>query len=688
VRSRTQLVIAFFSAMIVALAAVSVMGRSSPGMLASVHQRESELAGRNDCSECHGGLFGSMRSACAECHAPIEAQLETGNGLHGRLAGRADQCGLCHTEHHGAGAPLVHAQSFALAGVPDVKRFDHALIGFVLDGAHLELACTECHVNADEAILPRGAQRYLGLARDCASCHEDPHLGRYSAVACTACHGQATWDGFASEGHERFLPLSGGHGDLACDACHAPESAHAFELLAGGATRPSDRECSACHASPHAPDFARGAAALAGLGPGAGCVTCHVSEHTSFHDPALMAMSAEQHAASGFGLAAPHAELECQACHSPGKNRFQARYPGRAPEACSVCHADPHGGQFAVGAFGGQECTACHAATHFEPHAFGVEEHASAALALDGAHLETECAECHVTPAEDAPRAFRGTSDRCDACHADAHAGFFDASVAELPEVAHGECAQCHETTGFGDAGAEFEHAFTGFALGGAHAESECAACHEPSAEPDATGRTFGKVHALFGAFQGCATCHADPHLGLFDARPGVPALVEGRAGCARCHVESSFRTLPRGFDHGFWTGFPLAGAHAGASCAACHAPLGGAGRDGRTAAEAAGAACSDCHEDPHAGQFAAADGASDCTRCHAAASAGFLVFDHERDARFPLGEAHAALDCAACHHTVPRDGLDVVHYRPLGRECADCHGGNAEVLLRRRSRR
>src|SRR6185436_20681721 len=60
VRSRTQVLIAFFSAMVVTLVAISDMGRTSPGELSEVHRRVGELAGRNDCSECHGGLFGDM----------------------------------------------------------------------------------------------------------------------------------------------------------------------------------------------------------------------------------------------------------------------------------------------------------------------------------------------------------------------------------------------------------------------------------------------------------------------------------------------------------------------------------------------------------------------------------------------------------------------------------------------------
>ena len=40
-------------------------------------------------------------------HEAIADQLEGLTGLHGTLDARAEQCGLCHAEHHGAGADLV-----------------------------------------------------------------------------------------------------------------------------------------------------------------------------------------------------------------------------------------------------------------------------------------------------------------------------------------------------------------------------------------------------------------------------------------------------------------------------------------------------------------------------------------------------------------------------------------------------
>jgi hypothetical protein len=63
------------------------------------------------------------------------------------------------------------------------------------------------------------------------------------------------------------------------------------------------------------------------------------------------------------------------------------------------------------------------------------------------------------------------------------------------------------------------------------------------------------------------------------------------------------------------------------------------------------------------------------------------LHFDHERDARFALGDAHKKLDCAACHHVEERGELEFVRYRPIAFRCVDCHGVGEDVLLRRKPR-
>jgi hypothetical protein len=686
--SRLSFWIATLSLCAVLLIGLVDVQRTSPGPITNVHAQLEKLAGGESCAQCHGGWFSDMTDSCLECHAPVEAQIEEREGLHGaQPRAIAERCATCHSEHHGANFAIVNDQSFALAGAKNRAEFDHALIGWEMNGKHSEQECSKCHESADLAVLPEGTPRFLGLTQDCASCHEDPHKGRM-AISCASCHGQETWDGLHSLGHEKRLPLIGGHGDISCRTCHEKDAPRSLEALGEALHKPKPRDCVACHESPHVEGFTQSAALEAELAPGAGCVVCHAAEHDTFRDERLE-LSPQQHAFSGFSIAAPHAELECAQCHEPKAAEFAARYPGRRQDQCSACHSDPHGAQFASGPFSGGDCIACHSRQHFEPHEFDLEKHARTALALEGQHAKTECAECHGDPAPDEPRVFRGTDSQCSACHGDAHEKFFDPKLAARssgPTPANGDCARCHDAQSFSNAHAGFDHArWTGFEVLGAHAQSSCEACHPREEHPDPHGRTFGRVDEHFGEFESCGTCHDDPHGGDFD-KPRHPKQFRGEASCARCHDSTSFRTLPHGFDHGLWTRFGLEGGHEGLSCSDCHTPLRKPDALGRTWARAAGSSCADCHDDPHAGQFDDA-GAADCARCHTSDEKSMLFFDHELDSRFALGEAHSKLDCGACHAFEKRGDLEFVRYRPLGTRCVDCHGVGEDVLLRRKPR-
>lgn len=690
--------IAVLSFAAVVSVAVVDLQRTSPGELTRVHARDGELEGGQNCDACHGGFFSGMTESCLDCHAPIAQQFEQNEGLHGVIDREvAQRCSTCHSEHHGPQFAIVNRQSFALAGVPDPKQFDHELIGWEMNGKHLELDCAECHTHASVDVLPQGAVRFLGLVQDCASCHDDPHEGMMK-VSCASCHGQESWDSMRADGHERFLPLIGGHGDLDCRACHAQGSERALEAM-DKRGRPIDpRACLDCHASPHVEGFAESAASAQGIAHGAGCVGCHAAEHVSFRDPRLE-LDAAQHAWSGFSLDKPHDTVACEKCHDPQLPEFLARYPGREQDRCSQCHADPHGGQFQEGPFSQGDCIACHARTEFAPHLFGVDDHQRAAFALSGMHEQTACNACHLVPEgpnplsagpdAELPREFRGTPGVCELCHADVHDAIFAEPASVLPPLAAGECARCHDTSSFTAVPeSRFDHgAWTNFTISGAHAEASCEVCHVPRAEPDVNGRSFGRVDEHFGKYTGCITCHADPHDGRFDGEQ-FPVEVDGKTDCARCHDTSSFRTLYQGFDHGRWTGFELRQGHARADCAACHTPRIPPDANGRSWEPALGSACADCHDNPHGGQFAV-QGQTNCAACHDEDARNFSTFDHDRDSRFPLGETHRDVACAQCHLSEAppgvQNGRPIVRYKPLGIECADCHGVHEEVLLRRR---
>ncbi len=687
--SNPRIWLAFFSGAAVFALVLRDAGKITPGDLATVHDRVPELVDRDGCSMCHGGGQISMGDRCLECHEVITEQLDGEHGLHGGLVRAvAEGCALCHSDHHGTGFELVNARSFALAGSLDPEQFDHELIGFSMSGKHLEQECSKCHENADADPLEEGTFRFLGLAQDCASCHEDPHEGRMTR-SCAECHGQETFQDFADFEHDQRFPLDGSHADVSCLQCHATEQEHSVETLDSGERPDRVRICVDCHESPHQKPFMRRIAAMVGSTPRQNCTSCHSVDHESFSGIGLE-ITPEEHACSGFALAPPHEEVSCADCHGDASSSFQQRYPGRAPEDCGQCHTDPHEGQFQDGQFA-SGCLTCHDRLSFTPHEFSAEKHNRTLLSLAGGHSEVECSACHEEPSEGLTLVFADAAHACEACHDDGHDGFFASFALGLEPNDGGECARCHTVDSFSEVpSSHFNHEFwTGFGVAGAHAQNACESCHPRSLEPNAVGRTFGRATEQFGRVEGCASCHLDPHLGEFDG-PDSPALVEGREGCARCHVESSFRTLDHGFDHELWTGFGLAGTHAEISCSECHAALTVDRADGRSFARAKGTGCADCHGFPHAGQFRV-NGSTDCKRCHDDGAHGFdeLVFDHGTDSRFLLEDAHLELDCSDCHRPwALAEGVEVVRYRPLGLECADCHGSTEGGRARQRRRK
>ena len=442
----------------------------------------------------------------------------------------------------------------------------------------------------------------------------------------------------------------------------------------------------------------------------------------------------EAHAALALKLEGRHETLECAECdQTPAAPAGAARQFRGTPASCAECHDDAHRDYFSARADVGLpgdplDCASCHDAHSFQRRATDRPPSAEwphgdwTGFALTDAHARAECESCHPRTAEPnaagrtlgfledhlgvlpegAPRALLR---ECTACHADVHDGRLLAGSEGLPANRGTTCGRCHGESKFSELlDADFAHGrWTGFDLHGAHAQADCLACHgdgahlpSPSRVHDGAlmtpelKRRLGLVSDRFTAgFEECASCHADVHDGHFD-RSGLDLQTERGMGCARCHDEASFRVASTDFDHQHWTGFALTGAHAEQSCVGCHDPrtaavlmspgtvLGGAeGAVQRRLGRAVGGDCVSCHADPHVGQFRDVQGKVDCARCHADDGAFELAgFDHDRDTRFALDDDHSKLDCGACHQSSPLPGGgEAVRYRPLGLECASCHG-------------
>jgi len=115
-------------------------------------------------------------------------------------------------------------------------------------------------------------------------------------------------------------------------------------------------------------------------------------------------------------------------------------------------------------------------------------------------------------------------------------------------------------------------------------------------------------------------------------------------------------------FDHSK-TRFPLLGAHKEVDCQKCHTP----GDDGKPRYQGiAFAACSNCHADPHKGEFKPG-----CDSCHTTVtwkrSRFSSRFDHSQTG-FPLEGKHIEVGCVDCHKG-PDFKIPIAH-----NTCEDCH--------------
>ncbi|MBI3449524.1 MAG: hypothetical protein HY049_11500 [Acidobacteria bacterium] len=657
------------------LSPLSAFAQVSPGPLAKPH---SGLEGALRCVKCHGATHESMDGRCLTCHREIAALRDAGRGLHGAKGLRA--CASCHPDHAGADFEMIEWEG----GTPE--KFDHRKAGWPLEGKHASIKCAECHqpkfrVSKSAGLAPDGPGHdhgWLGLERECASCHEDVHRGALGAD-CAHCHGMDRWKPVASFDHGRTTyPLSGKHSEVACAKCH-----EAARLTPGhdreGRTIPIYKpvphtECSDCHADPHQGRL------------GAACAKCHVTEGFK-----RVAGGSFDHDRTRYPLRGLHRTVTCAACHDPEKAW------GKSPAfaRCGDCHKDAHGGQTATAA-GTPDCAACHSPDGFKPSSFSVADHDRTSYGLAGAHLKVPCAACHLKSPAGVDPARLGSSkvwlrrphEKCMDCHADAHGR----QLAGSPDK--GACERCHSVEAFKPSRfAASDHAKLRLPLEGRHGEIPCAACHGPSrpglpALAPAVASGSAKI-ALKVPEVECAQCHFDPHGGK------LKPPKESAAACAGCHDVRTFAGSRIDIETHQGFSFPLEGAHRAVPCQECHKQLGGGGpRMPATAgaslvlAAAHGrkiefterrTACVDCHTNPHGDQFKGRSGGGECRTCHGLdAWKPAAGFDHKRDTAFALDGAHARVACGKCHLSRSGGVTPAITYKETPTKCEACHAAGA----------
>lgn len=361
------------------------------------------------------------------------------------------------------------------------REFNHAKLGFPLNGAHATANCRACHQTLDFARTPSS----------CASCHTDVHRGELGPD-CATCHTSRSFLDRAamSRAHQttRF-PLEGSHVTLDCTACHTG-GAQGGRQFVGLRT-----DCVSCHQQEYSaaksPDHVAG-------GLPRDCAGCH--------NASVWSRGRFNHDATSLPLTGAHRATPCLQCHTAN------RYRG-TPSTCVACHQ----GDFdrttspnhrTVGFT--TDCVACHTTTSWA----GSLDHGTTTFPLTGAHRPLACSACH------GDGVYAGKPTACVACHQT------DYAQADPNHAAAGfntECATCHTTTTW--AGARFDHDAAFFPIYSGRHRGEwrsCADCHTTTG----TYQTFT-----------CLQCHEHSNKANVDRKhTEVNGYQYVSTECLRCH--------------------------------------------------------------------------------------------------------------------------------------------------------
>lgn len=371
--------------------------------------------------------------------------------------------------------------------------------------------CLTCHEPLRARITERRGLHARPGYENCIACHSDHHGRDYAMIRWP---GEQRDFAHTETGYELRLA----HAKLECRGCHQSRYVTDRDAL---------RE--------HDVDLDR-----TFLGLGTACRDCHEDEHASTlgddctrcHDEGAWKPAPKfDHAKSEYPLVGKHAEVPCAKCHPTSPRFAQLVF-----DQCTDCHKDPHSGDL------GTDCARCHQPWSWAQVTTGAFDHDTTKFPLVGAHRSVTCARCHVSGRSITGRLF------CDQCHEDVHRKrFVDASTGRT------DCTRCHTAERFVPATYGFrEHDVSRYPLTGAHLAVPCTDCHRSGAEAVYVWPSLD-----------CGSCHADAHAGSF--RASLPTAEP----CGVCHRTEAWDVVA--FAHET-SGYRLEGAHAEASCVACHA--------------------------------------------------------------------------------------------------------------------
>lgn len=515
-----------------------------------------------------------------------------------------------------------------------------------------DAGCLSCHAEIREQ-LSTGAGFHPYLLKQeglpgCQTCHSE-HFGADFELVNRQSWGIIGTNGF-NHPHVAAFDLHGRHDPLACIKCHRTE-------YSGPVTLPKFEKF------PREKTF---------LGLSQDCVQCHKDVHSGglsqkcqeCHSQDTFRPAVNFDHSKHFKLEGPHERVACNGCHVipeapavlPEQEALRKLAFGKVKgKTCAECHATPHRAPF------GNQCLDCHNETskHWNEQTapLSPEKHALTGFPLIAPHQKVDCAKCHEAglpfaekyPDPASPGYLR-QPESCQGCHKDIHEGQFAGRYIG--------CQDCHTPLEFKPHRFSLVQHAKKYPLQGAHGAVPCQACHRKPADSDVT--------QFAGTTTACKQCHTDPHGSQF-----VAELAQN--DCTVCHTAGTATFAIRPYDHARLAKYPLSGGHARAECQQCHRPA----DDGVVRYRGISTDCASCHQDVHRGQFMAGNGTTQCQSCHTSTDSWRAMgFDHNSQSGFALDGVHAKVACAKCHPTVAvAENKTVVQYKPLGKQCKDCHG-------------
>ncbi len=356
------------------------------------------------------------------------------------------------------------------------------------------------------------------------------------------------------------------------------------------------------------------------------CSECHTEHRGRDAQIAKLSTGNFDHAVTGFILKGGHMK-EKVLCKDC---HFPLKKYREAPTQCVGCHerVDKHKGRL------GKQCADCHEEKDWKAIHF---DHSKTHFQVLGKHVEVKCTSCHVNDN------FKDTPVLCNECHrkSDKHKGSFGT-----------KCETCHTDRGWKEI--LFDHdKKTKYPLIAKHREVKCTSCHKGNLYTD-------KLQAT------CNSCHRkdDKHKGSFGPK------------CESCHNERGWKDFL--FDHDRKTKFPLLGKHHDVKCSSCH--------KGDLYKDKLKTDCYSCHlkDDKHKKTFG-----QKCESCHVDRGWKEIVFDHNKNTKYPLLGKHRETKCISCHKgDLYKDKVktdcyschqkDDKHKGQEGKKCESCHHESA----------